>query len=217
MIYGNLGNWFEAHPPRPGMTLSSRALGGGSLKATYFSLGEGTSISKESYPHPSFYLGLGGEVFLDGEGRVPLSPGNLYLRKGSHPFGESTAGGGAYLEIEIGKEECVMNEPIKAGRPFVLKDLIPFEEGSIVNLDLLQSKGGKFALMAFGEGEELSPHRAPGEALLFALEGEAEITYEGEASRLHAGECFRMAKNGLHALRALTPFKMALLLSLSED
>lgn len=217
MNYGNLGNLFVSRPPRRGVTISAHIGKEGPFWATYFSLGEGTSISKESYPHPSLYLGLGGEVFLEDKGRIPLAPGSLYLRSTHEPFGESTITGGSYLEIDIGKEENVMIKNIEAGKPFILKELVPVEEGSIVNLDLLQSKGGKFALMAFDKGESLAPHRAPGEALLFALEGEAEFAYEGKTYQLHEGEIFHMAKNGLHALKALTPFKMALLLSLGEE
>ena len=72
----------------------------------------------------------------------------------------------------------------------------------------------KFVLMAFDEGTGLPPHRAPGNAIVFALEGNATIGYEGRDYELHAGECFRFEKNGLHSVTANGRFKMALLLVL---
>lgn len=64
----------------------------------------------------------------------------------------------------------------------------------------------KFVLMAFDEGTGLTPHRAPGNAILTALEGK---DYE-----LTAGQSFRFDKNGLHSVTAQGKFKMSLLLVL---
>ena len=60
----------------------------------------------------------------------------------------------------------------------------------------------------------LTPHRAPGNAIVFALEGKATIGYEGKDYELKEGECFRFEKNGLHSVTANGKFKMALLLVL---
>lgn len=95
-----------------------------------------------------------------------------------------------------------------------LKDLISYEEGSIANLDVVSNSTMKFVLMAFDEGTGLTPHRAPGNAIIFALEGKATIGYEGEDYTLSAGENFRFDKNGLHSVTAQGKFKMALLLVL---
>ena len=90
-----------------------------------------------------------------------------------------------------------------------MKDLISYEEGSIANLDLAHTDNMKFVLMAFDEGTGLTPHRAPGNAILTALEGKAIIGYE-----LTAGQSFRFDKNGLHSVTAQGKFKMSLLLVL---
>ena len=50
--------------------------------------------------------------------------------------------------------------------------------------------------------------------MIFALDGQATITYEGKDYAIQAGENFRFEKNGKHAVRANGPFKMALLLEL---
>ena len=65
-----------------------------------------------------------------------------------------------------------------------MKDLISYEEGSIANLDLAHTDNMKFVLMAFDEGTGLTPHRAPGNAILTALEGKAIIGYEGHRRQI---------------------------------
>ena len=70
----------------------------------------------------------------------------------------------------------------------------------------------KFVIMAFDEGTGLSEHAAPGEALIFALDGHGVIGYEGKEYPIQAGENFRFAKNGAHWVKADGKFKMALLL-----
>lgn len=107
-----------------------------------------------------------------------------------------------------------MNNILKAGQPTELKNLISYEDGSIANLDLdlVHADNMKFVLMAFDEGTGLTPHRAPGNAILTALEGKAIIGYEGKDHELNAGESFRFDKNGLHSVTAQGKFKMSLLL-----
>lgn len=105
-----------------------------------------------------------------------------------------------------------MHQAIKAGDVFALADLVPYQDGKIVNMDVVNSDHLKFVVMAFNDGSALAEHAAPGEALVFALEGKAEIGYEGETHPIAAGENFRFAKGGLHSVRATGRFKMALLL-----
>ena len=100
-----------------------------------------------------------------------------------------------------------MNNILKTGEVFKLKDLIQYEEGSISNLDIVRNDTMKFVLMAFDEGTGLQPHRAPGNAIVFALEGQAVINCEGKDYNISAGE-----KDGLHSVTANGKFKMALLL-----
>ncbi len=67
-----------------------------------------------------------------------------------------------------------------------------------------------YALFAFDEGQELSEHTAPFDALVHILDGEAEIKISGKAFRLETGEAIVMPANEPHALKATTPFKMLL-------
>ena len=97
---------------------------------------------------------------------------------------------------------------------FKLADLVPYQDGKIVNMDVVHNDKMKFVVMTFDEGTWLSEHAAPGEALIFALDGEAVIGYEGKNHRIKAGENFHFAKGGLHSVKAEKKFKMALLLTL---
>lgn len=83
-----------------------------------------------------------------------------------------------------------------------------------VNMDVVHNDKMKFVLMAFDAGTGLSEHAAPGEALIFALDGEGVIGYEGKDHPIKAGENFHFAKAALHSVKAKTRFKMALLLTL---
>lgn len=107
-----------------------------------------------------------------------------------------------------------MNEAVRAGEVFKLADLVPYAEGKIVNMDLVHNDKMKFTVMAFDEGSALSEHAAPGEAIIFALEGEGVIGYEGKDHAIKAGENFHFAKAGLHSVKAIKKFKMGLLLTL---
>ena len=105
-----------------------------------------------------------------------------------------------------------MNNQIHAGEALSLANLIDYEDGSITNMDIVHTDDMKFVLMAFDAGTGLTPHRAPGNAIVTALDGEAVIGYEGKDYLVHAGDSFRFDKNGLHSITANKRFKMSLLL-----
>lgn len=102
----------------------------------------------------------------------------------------------------------------KEGMVFQLKDEIPYQEGKIVNKDIINDEHLKLVVMSFTKDTRLAEHAAPGDALLFALEGSAVITYEGVDHIIKAGENFKFAKNGLHAINVKENFKMAILLTI---
>ncbi|MCG0278261.1 MAG: cupin domain-containing protein [Thermanaeromonas sp.] len=91
-----------------------------------------------------------------------------------------------------------------------LKELVSYQEGSIVSRTLIDKKAGTVTLFAFAAGQGLSEHTAPYDALVQVLEGEVEIAIAGQPFRLKSGEAIIMPANQPHALRALTNFKMLL-------
>ena len=204
----------QMRPIRDGMTISRDAGLGSENTITFFSLGKGTSISQERYDMTSVYIGAEGNAdFVIGEekNKLKLSSGDVIIVPGKTLCGVECDTGAVYTEIII-KKEIIMNNILKTGEVFKLKDLIQYEEGSISNLDIVRNDTMKFVLMAFDEGTGLQPHRAPGNAIVFALEGQAVINCEGKDYNISAGENFRFEEDGLHSVTANGKFKMALLL-----
>lgn len=204
----------QMRPIRDGMTISRDAGLGSENTITFFSLGKGTSISQERYDMTSVYIGAEGNAdFVIGEekNKLELSSGGFIIVPGKTLCGVECDTGAVYTEIII-KKEIIMNNILKTGEVFKLKGLIQYEEGSISNLDIVRNDTMKFVLMAFDEGTGLQPHRAPGNAIVFALEGQAVINCEGKDYNISAGENFRFEKDGLHSVTANGKFKMALLL-----
>jgi quercetin dioxygenase-like cupin family protein len=91
-----------------------------------------------------------------------------------------------------------------------LGELLQYQEGSIVSRVLLKNQGGTVTLFAFDQGEGLSEHTAPFEALVFVIDGEAEIEIAGNTYRVRHGETITLPANIPHAVRAATRFKMLL-------
>ncbi len=202
------------NPPVPGCTIS-RSIYSGMNEIVYFSLAKGTDISAEIYPCCKLLIVAEGrmEVYgTDGFCRK-LGVGEGMFTLPDTPMGIRTAEGAVYTEITI-RRKNTMNDAVKAGEVFRLADLVPYADGRIVNMDLVHNDKMKFVVMAFDEGTGLSEHAAPGEAILFALDGEGVIGYEGKDHPIKAGENFHFAKSGLHSVKATKKFKMALLLML---
>ena len=95
-----------------------------------------------------------------------------------------------------------MNRAVKIGEVFKLAELLPYQDGKIINMDVVHNEKMKFVIMSFDAGTGLSEHAAPGEALIFALDGEGVIGYEGKEHTIHAGENFVFAKGGAHWVKA---------------
>src|SRR5580700_5903299 len=102
------------------------------------------------------------------------------------------------------KSEMPMAEVVR------LIDLVKYQEGSLVSRSLVNRATGTVTRFAFDEGQGLSEHTAPFDAVAHLLEGEAEIAVSGKPLRTTAGEAVLMPANQPHSLKALTRFKMLL-------
>ncbi|QTQ11552.1 cupin domain-containing protein [Treponema parvum] len=196
-----------------GCTVSETVLQGSSCCMTVFSLAAMTNISPESYGYPKIWkIEEGGAKVLylsdDGQG---LKKGDIFVVPQNIPVGIKTEKGCVYSEIIFFKE-CAMNSILKSAEIFKLKDLLPYKEGKVVNMDLVDDQKAKFVIMSFDEGTGLPEHSAPGDAIVFGLEGEGIIGSGGKEYRIHEGENFKFDKNGSHYVKASGKFKMALLL-----
>jgi len=91
-----------------------------------------------------------------------------------------------------------------------LTDLADYQKGSIVSRTIVEKKTGTVTFFAFDEGQGLSEHTAPFDALVYLLDGEAEVVISGKPFLLKGGEMLVMPANAPHALKAITRFKMVL-------
>ena len=104
-----------------------------------------------------------------------------------------------------------MSEEIK-GEAFQEKDLVQYQDASVVSRALVQEKAGSITLFAFDQGQELSEHTAPYDAMVRILDGEAFITVGGTDHALKEGDTMIMPANVPHALEARKRFKMILIM-----
>ena len=199
----------------PGCTVSKAVSVKNDYYISYFSMADETDISAESYGYYKLWIVARGEpIAYEPDGTEKrLQTGDLFVTPIRKSVGVRTDKEAIYTEITL-KEDTKMNQVLKAGEVFALKELVPYQEGKIVNMDLISDPKLKFVIMSFDEGTGLSEHAAPGEALIFALDGEAMIGYEGKEHRIHAGENFKFDKMGKHSVTADHRFKMALLLQI---
>ncbi len=105
-----------------------------------------------------------------------------------------------------------MNSDNLLGKAVKLIDLVSYNEGSIVSRTIIDKTTGTCTLFAFAEGQGLSEHTAPFDALVYLLDGEAEVTISGKALHLKEGDMIIMPANEPHALRAIKKFKMMLVM-----
>lgn len=98
-----------------------------------------------------------------------------------------------------------------------LNDLVVYQKGSIVSKTILKKTAGNVSLFAFSEGQELSEHSAPYDALVQIFDGEAEISISGEKSTVKNGEMILLPANKPHAIKACKDFKMILTMLKSEN
>ena len=90
--------------------------------------------------------------------------------------------------------------------------LVGVQSGAVVSRELISKPQGTVTIFAFDQGQGLSEHTAPFDALVHALEGRVQITIGGVAHEVGEGELIIMPANIPHALSALTPFKMMLVM-----
>lgn len=101
---------------------------------------------------------------------------------------------------------------IDKGKIVRLLDLSNYQDNSIVSQTMINTKCGSVTFFAFDEGQGLSKHSAPYDALVYLLEGEAKITIENKIHNIKQGETIIMPANQSHALNAIKKFKMVLIL-----
>lgn len=103
-----------------------------------------------------------------------------------------------------------VKQSLSEERPARVVDLVGYQDGSVVSREVLKKNTGTVTVFAFDEGQGLSEHTAPFDALAQTIEGELEIAISGVPLRLKAGEMVIMPANEPHSLKAIAKSKMLL-------
>lgn len=96
--------------------------------------------------------------------------------------------------------------------PQQVADLIDYQAESVVSRVLFRGPGGTMTLFAFSEGQGLSEHTNPNDAVVQILDGEASVRIEDTTFRVEEGGMLHLPPSVPHALLEGRPFKMLLTL-----
>ena len=102
------------------------------------------------------------------------------------------------------------------GEPFNLDKHVDYADGSVVSKTLIKKEIGTITLFAFDQGQGLSEHTAPFDAVVYILDGQAEVTIGGKPRSVSPGRMLIMPANIPHALYATDRFKMLLVMIRSQ-
>ena len=202
----------EVIPIKDHQTISKKLVDLYDLHILLMSLDQDTSISPEFYAEERLYFVLKGEINFNNE---KLINNELILFEKNKLFDIETNKKSIFLEIAINLEEEEMKN-IDKGKKIKLVDYLDYVDGGIANIDIVSKEGFRLVLMAFDAGEGLKPHKAPGDALVLALEGKANLLVGDKEVEIESGEQIVFPANVIHNVTAITRFKMLLILSVDK-
>lgn len=104
------------------------------------------------------------------------------------------------------------NIHLKPANVVSVADLASYQEGSVVSRTVIDKDTGTVTFFAFDEGQGLSEHTTPYDALVHVLDGEAEIVISGKSFVVKKGEMVVMPAHEPHAVKAPKKFKMLLIM-----
>ena len=199
-------------PTKENQTISKKLIDLPDLHVLLMSLDQNTDVSPEFFAEERLYFVLKGELKFNNE---KLLNNELILFEKNELFGIEASKKSIFLEIAINLEEDEMKN-IEKGKKFDLINCLDYVEGAIANIDLASKDEFKVFLMAFDAGEGLKPHKAPGDALVIALEGKAKLLVGDKEIEIESGEQIVFPANVIHNVTAITRFKMLLILSVDK-
>ena len=98
------------------------------------------------------------------------------------------------------------------GQAAKLSDLIQVSADSIVSKILIDKPAGSLTLFAFDQGQRLSEHTSPYDAVVQIVEGSAVLNIGDKAVEPKAGQMVIMPANVPHSVEARERFKMLLIM-----
>lgn len=192
-------------------TISRNTLG----SIILFKNAKDTTISKEGYDNCKIYIVFKGGIEIKNfDESYKLNKYDIVSLGNNSMLDTYMLEDSVYFEINLEGENM---KGLIENKVYNLKDLIDYESGSVKNFDIMSNANTVMCIMALDEGEELSEHRAPGDAIITILDGEMILGYEGNEYNLKEGDSFSFKKNGRHYLKARKKFKMLLILEKNGD
>lgn len=94
------------------------------------------------------------------------------------------------------------------GRIFHVDSTVDYAEGGVVSREILHNPAGSVTFFSFDEGQGLSEHIAPYDALIQVVDGEMELNVEGNVNVIKKGEAFIIPSGAHHSVNARKRFKM---------
>lgn len=131
------------------------------------------------------------------------SPSKNNIRKWLEEIGHRKSQGGIM-------DQPVLIKNITFSEPHHLTELVAYEEGRVVSRTLAQNSSLSLTLFSFDEGEGVSTHTAPGDAMVQVLDGEALVNIDGKEMTVSAGQVVVMPADIPHSVTAKKRFKMLL-------
>ena len=202
----------ELIPMKENQTISRKLVDLCALHILLMSLDQNTSISPEFYAEERLYLVLKGEIKFNNE---KLINNELLIFKKNKLFDIQASRKSIFLEIAVNLEEEEMKN-IDKGKKINLVEYLDYVDGAITNIDLVANDALRVVLMAFDAGEGLKPHKAPGDALVMALEGQAKLLVGDKEVDIKSGEQIVFPANVMHNVTAITKFKILLILAVDK-
>lgn len=93
-----------------------------------------------------------------------------------------------------------------------LVDLAPYQPGSVVSKMIVKKASGTVTAFSFDAGELLSEHTTPYDAIVIGLDGVGDVTIGASTHRVSSGQMLRLPGGEPHSVRAVTQFKMLLVM-----
>ena len=141
---------------------------------------------------------INGKVICSG--RIPSK--NI-IRKSLEKTGFQKCSGGKM-------DKPVLIKNIAFSEPHNLDELVAYEEGRVVSRTFSQNSSLSLTLFSFDEGEGVSTHTAPGDAMVQILDGEALVNIDGKEMTVGKGQVVVMPADIPHSVTAVKRFKMLL-------
>jgi len=104
-----------------------------------------------------------------------------------------------------------MLKNIEFSKALDFANMIEYQEGMVISSTFVQNDAVSITLFAFAKGEGIRSHAASGDAMVYILDGEAELTIGGQKMNAAKGQVVVMPANIPHGLEAIEQFKMLLI------